>query len=466
MKSLERIDVYVSKEEQELATRSISGLFVKFAVPGVIGLLFIGIQSIIDGIILGHFVGANALASINLVLPCYSFMAAMAIVMGIGCQTLVGIRLGQGDKPGAKDAFTTAFLFLSGFAILVSILLWIFAGDIVCLLGANEVLQPGAVSYIRALSPFFPMLAVMFLGDYVLKATGHPLYATMVLTGTVVVNIILDLLFVVVFGWGMAGAGLATGLAFTLGFLCNFSLLVRKNSLLSVFSGRFRRRLIWQMFYNGSSEGMSELSAGITVFLFNVTMMHYLGEKGVAAFTAVNYTLFIGTTIFLGVSDGVIPIMSYNFGAGRMDRVKKVLWLAFRTNLFIGIMICTVLLVGGRHLISLFFREGDADVMEIAVYGMSIYAFAFLLNGLNILASSYFTSMGNAKISIIISLLRGLVFVGLGIVFLPQWFGIDGIWFDIPISELLTLIVSVLLVRYSFRRRKAVFVCEEKAKAA
>ena len=441
----------VSAEERELATRKIPGLFLKFALPGVIGLLFVGIQSIIDGIVLGRWVGANALASVNLVLPCYSFMTAFAIVMGVGCQTLIGICLGRRDRKGANDAFTTAFLFLLGFSFAVSLLIFTFAGKIAFLLGANEALQAGAVEYIRALVPFFPVLSVMFLGDYVLKATGRPLYAMLVLSGTVVLNIVFNLLLVVQFGWGIKGAGLATGIAFTVGLILNYSLLVRKQSLLPLGAGHFRRRWVWKMFYNGSSEGMSELSAGITVYLFNVTMMHYLGEQGVAAFTATNYVLFIGTTIFLGISDGCIPIMSYNFGAGRLDRVKAVLRIAFRTNLVLGTLLFSVLFFGGKQIVTLFFRTGDSEVLRIAVVGTSIYAFAFLMNGLNILASSYFTAMGNAQISIIISLLRGLVFVGIGIVVFPVLFGIESIWYNVPVAEACTLLVSLWLVRKSFR---------------
>lgn len=451
MNTAENIGSNVSVEERELATKKIPGLFLKFALPGVIGLLFVGIQSIIDGIVLGRWVGANALASVNLVLPCYSFMTAFAIVMGVGCQTLIGICLGRRDRKGANDAFTTAFLFLLVFSFSVSLLIFTFAGKIVFWLGANEALQAGSVEYIRALVPFFPILSVMFLGDYVLKATGRPLYAMLVLSGTVVLNIVFNLLFVVQFGWGIKGAGLATGIAFTIGLILNYSLLVRKQSLLPLRAGHFRRRWVWKMFYNGSSEGMSELSAGITVYLFNVTMMHYLGEQGVAAFTATNYVLFIGTTIFLGISDGCIPIMSYNFGAGRLDRVKAVLRIAFRTNLGLGILLFSVLFFGGKQIVTLFFRTGDSEVLRIAVVGTSIYAFAFLMNGLNILASSYFTAMGNAQISIIISLLRGLVFVGIGIVVFPVLFGIESIWYNVPVAEACTLLVSLWLVRKSFR---------------
>lgn len=210
------------------------------------------------------------------------------------------------------------------------------------------------------------------------------------------------------------------------------------------------------MMYNGSSEGISELSAGISTLLFNLALMHYLGESGVAAFTAINYIFFIGITIFLGISDGVIPIVSYNYGAAQWSRVKHVLSIAAKSNFIIGAIIFSLLTLFGEQIISLFFRESEESVLSIATYGTSIYAYAFLINGLNILSSSYFTAMAKAGTSVIISLLRGLIFTAVGIYVLPRIFGIDGIWFVVPLSECLCLAVSIFLVRRSFRRRVVV----------
>lgn len=437
------------EREKLLLTGEIPRLFMKYALPGVAGLLFLGIQSVIDGIVLGRFVGANALASVNLVLPCYSLISAFAIVMGIGGQTLVSISLGRGDKQEANDALRSVFVFLLGMSVVVSLVIFLSAGKIASFLGANEVLLPDAVHYIRALVPFFPLLCAMFFGDYIIKAMGHPLYATSVMGMTVVLNIVLDLVFVAVLGWGVMGAGLATGIAFTMGACFNVPRLFSRHEVVAVQRGRYDRRLVWNAFYNGSSEGMSELSVAITVFLFNITMMRYLGESGVAAFTAINYILFIGTTVFLGISDGIIPIIGYNHGARQQERIKSILKLAARTNSLIGIGLFLLLLLFGEQVIGLFFKDHGSEAFEIASRGVSIYCFAFLLCGLNILASSYFTAIGNAKISIIISALRGLVFVGIGILVLPAVFGIDAIWYDVPIAEICTLSVSFWLVRRS-----------------
>ena len=437
------------EREKLLLTGEIPRLFMKCILPGVAGLLFLGIQSVIDGIVLGRFVGANALASVNLVLPCYSLISAFAIVMGIGGQTLVSISLGRGDKQEANNALRSVFVFLLGMSVVVSLVIFLSAGKIASFLGANEVLLPDAVHYIRALVPFFPLLCAMFFGDYIIKAMGHPLYATSVMGMTVVLNIVLDLVFVAVLGWGVMGAGLATGIAFTMGACFNVPRLFSRHEVVAVQRGRYDRRLVWNAFYNGSSEGMSELSVAITVFLFNITMMRYLGESGVAAFTAINYILFIGTTVFLGISDGIIPIIGYNYGARQQERIKSILKLAARTNSLIGIGLFLLLLLFGEQVIGLFFKDHGSEAFEIASRGVSIYCFAFLLCGLNILASSYFTAIGNAKISIIISALRGLVFVGIGILVLPAVFGIDAIWYDVPIAEICTLSVSFWLVRRS-----------------
>ena len=437
------------EREKLLLTGEIPRLFMKYALPGVAGLLFLGIQSVIDGIVLGRFVGANALASVNQVLPCYSLISAFAIVMGIGGQTLVSISLGRGDKQEANNALRSVFVFLLGMSVVVSLVIFLSAGKIASFLGANEVLLPDAVHYIRALVPFFPLLCAMFFGDYIIKAMGHPLYATSVMGMTVVLNIVLDLVFVAVLGWGVMGAGLATGIAFTMGACFNVPRLFSRHEVVAVQCGRYDRRLVWNAFYNGSSEGMSELSVAITVFLFNITMMRYLGESGVAAFTAINYILFIGTTVFLGISDGIIPIIGYNYGARQQERIKSILKLAARTNSLIGIGLFLLLLLFGEQVIGLFFKDHGSEAFEIASRGVSIYCFAFLLCGLNILASSYFTAIGNAKISIIISALRGLVFVGIGILVLPAVFSIDAIWYDVPIAEICTLSVSFWLVRRS-----------------
>lgn len=444
----------LSAAELRLRDGAIAPLFRKYAIPGVITLLFIGLQTIIDGVVLGNFVGADALASVSLILPCYSFMAAIAIVIGVGCQTLISIRLGEQNRQGANDALRSAFVFLLAFALVVSACVLVFAEPIARTLGANDALLNGSVDYLTSLVPFFPFIVAMFFSDYIIKAIGRPVYSMGVMSLTVILNIVLDLWFVAGLDMGTSGAGLATGIAFTVGAMFNIPVAFAPKGIVSIKEGHFSWRMVGQMLYNGSSEGMSELSAGITTLLFNLALMHYIGQSGVAAFTAINYVCFIGITVFLGVSDGIIPIVSYNYGANLWSRIKSVLALAAKTNFIIGLSIFLALFIFGEQIISLFFRSSETQVMRLATHGTSIYAFAFLINGLNILSASYFTAMANAKISIIISMLRGLVFVAIGIWVFPLLFGIQGIWYAVPLAEALTLTVSFVLVRRSLRAHR------------
>lgn len=441
----------LTNTELQLRDGAIAPLFRKYAIPGVITLLFIGLQTIIDGVVIGNFVGANALASVSLILPSYSLMAAVAIVIGVGCQALISIRLGEQNKQGANDALKSAFAFLVGFSVCISALINIYAPEIVTMLGANELLLKDSVDYLRALTMFFPFIVVMFFSDYVIKAIGRPVYSMAIMSSTVILNIVLDLIFVVAWDMGTYGAGLATGIAFTVGALFNVPVMIGGGKILNIRQGKFSWRLVWQMMYNGSSEGMSELSSGISTLLFNLALMHYLGASGVAAFTAINYVFFIGITIFLGVSDGIIPIVSYNYGANQWHRIKQVVRLALKSNFIIGLILFLLLTFFGDQIISLFFNSKETEVMKIASAGTHIYAFAFLINGLNILSASFFTALGNAKISIIISALRGLVFVVIGIYIFPKLFGIEGIWYAVPIAEICTLTISYLLVKRTYK---------------
>lgn len=452
MNKTESKALYRLNREKMLLSGNIPHLFMQYAAPGVAGLLFIGLQSVVDGIVLGRYVGPNALASINLILPCYSLITALAIIMGVGCQTIVSISLGKRDRKEANNALRSLFVFLLSFSILLSTLIYVFAGKIAFLLGANDVLVADSVGYIRSLVPFFPVLCMMFFSDYILKALGYPVYATSVMASTVLVNIGLCILFVGVLDWGVKGAGLSTGIAFTIGALFNVPRLFNPHEAIAVQRGKYRNKLVWQAFYNGSSEGVSELSVAITVFLFNITLMKYLGEDGVAAFTAINYILFIGMMFFLGVSDGIIPIIGYNFGAGKRKRIRAVLKMAVATNLTIGFLLFLSLMLFGDQAIGLFLRDRESEAFRIASSGVSIYCFAFLIIGLNILASSYFTAIGNAKISIVISALRAFVFVSCGILLMPLLWGVQAIWFAVPVAEVCTLGISFWLVRRSFGR--------------
>ncbi len=455
MKDVKKQTGSPSRGERELATGSIPHLFVKFVIPGMLALFLLSAQVFVDGILVGNFVGANAMAAINLVIPLYSLLIAFAIVMCVGCQCTVGMKLGEGDLKTANDALKTGLVFAVTVSGAAGIVICMAAPFLITLMGANTVLADDAVSYIRVLALFFPLPVAMFMSDAVVKATGRPIYATCGMVTMVVSNVVLDLLFIVVFGWGVAGAALATGISYAAGLTVYLPALLHRHTPVNLFAGRFKTALVGKILYIGSAEGVTELSAAAVTLMFNITLMDAAGEKGVAAFTAINYLNFILMACIIGMSEGIRSIISYNHGMGNPERIAKTLKLAARVTGVIAIVTFTSFAFFGRELVSLFFNAKESDIVTFAAHGTAILAFAYLFNGFNILIAGYFTSIGEAKRSLVISLLRGCGLLSVFLFILPPFFGVAGIWMTVPIAEAITLAVGVLMYLRRSRAKRA-----------
>ncbi len=441
-----------TNHELALSKDPIPSLIKRFAIPSVVGMVSIGIQSIIDGLIVGNFLGVDALTGVSLITPLYSFVASIAIIIGIGSQTLVSIGQGNGDYKKAQNAMTTGLFAIVVFAMIGCVLIFLFSKETATFLGATDVVMSYSESYMKGLFIFLIPICVAFYNDYMLRSMGHPQIAMALMSSSVVANIVLNLLFTTVFNWGAFGIGLASGISFTVSALISTLLLQSSKNRLRPFGGKFKIKLLWEMFYNGSSEGVSELAGGATIFLFNITLMKYMGESGVAAFTIINYICFLGTITLVGVSDGVIPIISYNFGAQNYERCKAAFKYVIIINLAIGATLATIMVVFGRYIIDAFLDGSEHEIIDLATNGAAIYAFAFLLNGFNILCASFFTAITDAKRSIVISALRGLIFMSIAVTTIPITLGVEYIWFAVPIAEVMALGVSLILIYNLFRR--------------
>ena len=432
-------------------------LIAKYAVPGAVGLVFFSLQSVIDGIIVGRLIGTDALAGVSIAAPAYAVLTSAAIVVSIGTQAQMGISLGRRDYAKTKSALKTGLMAVAAFSALFCAIIMAFPSATAKMLGADGALEPYCASYIEGMTPFVVPAACFYFFDYALKALGRPRLAMGIMVGSVLMNAALSVLFVAEFGMGTFGVGAATGISLLAGGAAAGFAVLRRTRRAKKFqgkTGRFSFRLLGRILYNGSSEGVSEMAMGITLFLFNITLLKYAGDDGVAAFAVINYVIFLGTSIILGVSDGVIPVISFNHGAGLWDRVCLAAKIAIKSNFIIGCVFLAVLWFGGDAIISLFLDGSEGKVAEIAVMGAKIMGFAFLLNGFNILSSSLFTAIDNAKLSLIIAFLRGFAFIAAGIAVLPEFFGVAGIFMTVPIAELLTAaIAAMLLKREALKRR-------------
>ena len=433
-------------DQKILGIEKLSKLFIKFTIPSIIGMIFVGIQGIIDGLFVGNVLGGNALASVNLVQPYMQIIMAAALIISVGAQSIIGINLGKGESEKAQNIFRTASILLILISILVTILGVFFSEKIALILGANEVLLEGSSTYIQIISYFTSFIAIMFLFEMVVRVIGKPNISLVSMIISVVLNIVLDYLLINKFNLGIKGAALATGISYTMAFLINMIPFVSKKTIINLYKGRFDKSVLFQMIYNGSSEGVSSISNAISMFLFNTALMKIAGENGIAAFSIINYIAQVGYMVLFGISDGIRPIISYNFGAENENRVNKTLKISIIVNIIIGAIIFIVMSTFSKQLIEIFLKDGKY-VVEIASTGAKIYGIAFLFNGTNILISSYFTAIDDPKNSIIVAMSRGIVFIFIGIVILPYIFGINGIWMTIVFADIITILLCYRLLK-------------------
>jgi putative MATE family efflux protein len=433
-------------KENILGTEELSKLFIKFSIPAIISMVIAGTQTIIDGIFLGNFIGQNALASVNIVQPFMQVIMGFSMIISVGSLSFIGRSLGKGKKEEAQNIFKTAFAFITIISLIIVLVGRLFYEEIAVLLGANEILLEGVSVYIKTISIFAPLMSLMFLFGFTNRVVGKP---ELYLRGTIlsiIVNISLDFILIKQLSFGIRGAALATGLAYTSAFFIVVFPMLSKKNIVNIFSGKFNKSVIIPIVYNGSSEGVIAIAAATTAYLFNTTFMKIAGEAGVAAFTTINYISQFGTLIMFGISDGIGPILSYNYGYKKYDRVNDTLELALKVSLIIGIILFSILFVFGEQLISLF-ASGNEEMLSLAVKGSRIYAFTFLMCGFNIINSGYFTAIGDARASIIIAASRGIVFIIIGINVLPVIIGMSGIWLTVPFAEFVTFILGTYLVK-------------------
>ncbi|WP_148464590.1 MATE family efflux transporter [Xylanibacter rodentium] len=442
----------LSRAELQLAVGRIRPLFMRYAMPGVIAMLFMALQGIVDGLIVGRFLGAKALAAVNIASPVYTFATAIALIIGVGSQAQIGLNLGAGEYTKAKTALRSGLTGLMVFSIVSALFVNLIADSLVRVLGADDELVETSSGYVYGLMPWLVGLAASLFFDYILKALGQPRFAMTVMVSTIIINIFLSILFVGKMGMGTFGAGMGTGVSFSLGAIVSGLTCynrIRNNRNLYKARSRFSLKELGYIFYNGSSEGLTEIALGFTMFLFNITLMKYVGSDGVAAFTIVGYLVFVGVSVALGVSNGVIPIISYNYGAGLITRVKRVILMALGVNTVFGIFFALILWLGGRSIVCLFIDTTDTDVIELATTGARFMAMAFLFNGINIFAASYYTAIDRPSMSLVVASLRSIIFLTAGILLLPQYFGVDGIWATTLIAEILTLVVVCIIFKYT-----------------
>ena len=416
---------------------------LRFVFPSIVMMIFASIYSVVDGLFVSNFAGKTALASINLVFPVLMGLSALGFMIGTGGSAIVAKTLGEGEKEKANEYFSMLVYVTAIGGILLSMLGALMIPEIARILGAKGELLDNCILYARISFLSMPAFMLQNVFQSFFVTAEKPKLGLFVIVAAGVTNMVLDFVFVGVLGLGLTGAAVATVCGEFIGGLFPILYFTRPNSsLLRLGKTRFNGRILLQTCINGSSELMTNLSSSIVNSLYNIQLMKFAGENGVAAYGAIMYVSFIFAAIFLGYSIGSAPVISFHYGAGHHDELKNLFQKSLRLIGCWGLMLAVISQFLAIPLSTLFVGY-DAELLTMTRQGFRIYCLVYLFNGFNIFGSSFFTALSNGGVSAAISFLRTLVFQIAAVLILPAILGINGIWFAVSAAELLTLCVTV-----------------------
>lgn len=425
------------------------GKLLRFTFPSIVMMIFTSIYGVVDGVFVSNFAGKTPFAAVNLIMPLLIITGAPGFMVGTGGSAIVAKTMGQGKLELANRYFSFLVCAAAVGGAAIGWLGFAFARPIAAILGAEGEMLEYCVLYARiilAANPFF-ILQNVFQSFFV--TAEKPQLGLYVTVGAGLTNVVLDALLVGVFRWGVAGAAIATILSQAVGGLTPIVYFRRENdSLLRLVRPRFDGRILWKTCTNGSSELMSNISGSIVSMLYNFQLLRLAGEDGVAAYGAIMYVNFIFLAIFIGYAIGSAPVVSYHYGAEHSDELHSLLVKSTILTEAVGVAMAVLALLAAGPLAKIFVGY-DQALYELTVQGFHLYAISYLLCGLNIFGSSFFTALNNGLASAVISFLRTLVFQCAAVLILPVFLEVNGIWLAITAAEALALAVTaVLLVKY------------------
>ena len=427
---------------------------LKFAVPTIAMTVFMSFYTMVDGLFVSNLIGTNALSAINLTAPIIQLVTAISTMLATGGSAVIMKKMGEQKTDEAKEDFT--------FLILVNVIV----GIVMCTIGypamdhifAGVNLSADVEGYcVEYLSRYLvftvPILLMNNFTLYMIASEKANLSLVCSVTGGVL-NMVLDYVFIAAFDMGISGAAIATGLGYSVTAVVGLFVFSQKKSLLHFKKPVFRFKILANAATNGCSEMATALVTGIITMMFNWTMLHYVGEDGVAAVTIIMYVLMFASSLYTGYSYGVAPMLSFYYGEQNHEKLKKLVALSMKVISVISVFTVAASFMLTRPLVSVFARP-DNPVYDLAVTGNRICTVALFFIGFNIFASGMFTALSNGIVSAVLAFSRSFVFMLITMLVLPLILGVNGIWLATPAAELMALALSIFMFlkyrkRYSY----------------
>ncbi len=422
------------------------GRLLRYTVPSIIMMIFTSVYGVVDGFFVSNYTGKTSFAAVNFIMPVLMVLGCVGFMFGTGGSAVISKTMGEGDRKKANEIFTFIVIASAVLGTALAVIGMFVLKPLAVLFGADGRLLTDSVFYGKIILAALPFYVLQFEFQCLFATAGKPKLGLFVTAAAGIANMVLDALFVAVLKWGLGGAAAATAISQFLGGIIPVIYFARKNtSLLRFVKFRFDGKVLLKTCTNGSSELMSNISMSVVSMLYNVQLMKYAGENGVAAYGVLMYVSMIFQAVFIGYSVGSAPIIGYNYGAQNHSELKGLLKNGF---LFIGI--CAVFMFAAGELLSrplsLMFVGYDKELLDMTAHAFSIFSFSFLLSGFSIFGSSYFTALNDGLTSALISFLRTLVFQIAAVLLFPIIFDINGIWFSIVAAEIMSVTVTMLFL--------------------
>lgn len=426
-------------------------LLLKFAFPSIVTMILMGLYTTVDSVFIARFVNIDALSAINIVCPVINITVGIGIMLATGGSAIIARKMGAGEEKQAKQDFTLIIIVGALIGVCISVFGLIFIDKIIISLGASKILYPYCKEYLFIMLIFVPASILQLLFQSLIVTAGKPEFGMVLSVCAGVTNIVLDYVFIVLLGMGVSGAAWGTGIGYLIPTILGIVFFSRSKRTLHFCKPNMDFKVILESCFNGSSEMIGQIAAAVSTFLFNITMMRLLGEDGVAAITIIIFSEFLLTSLYIGFSMGIAPIISYNYGSENYEKLKKIFGQCLISIGIVTIFIFAFSMIFGSTLVNIFSPKGS-EVYRIAREGFLIFPIGFLFCGFNIFASAAFTALSNGKVSAIISFLRTFVFIIVALIVLPIYLKITGVWIAVPLAEILTFILSCcFIVKYRNR---------------
>ncbi len=425
---------------------------LRYTLPSIIMLIFTSIYGVVDGFFVSNFVGKAPFTAVNFIIPVLLILGSCGFMFGTGGSALIAKTIGEGKKETADSLFSLIIYTSCAISTLLAILGLFFLRPLATALGAEGTLLENSIIYGRIILMALPAYILQFEFQCLFATAAKPTLGLYVTIAAGLTNIILDALFVAVFHWGLTGAAAATAIAQCVGGILPLIYFARPNSsILQLGSTEFDGRSLIKTCINGSSELMSNISMSIVSMLYNIQLLKYAGEDGIAAYGVLMYVSMIFQSIFIGYAVGTAPIISYHFGAQNHIELKNLL----RKSLLLTGGFAIIMFAASYTLskpLSFIFVSYDEKLLSLTLRAFSIFSFSFLFSGFAIFGSSFFTALNNGLVSAAISFMRTLVFQTGAVLILPLFWETDGIWLSIVTAEIMAIVITTIFLQKNKKR--------------